>query len=130
MIIRTYVAVAVLVATPMWGADSQELTGMDRLRALHCGRGGQPPCPPPAPVPVINFNPTQPSMPDTTPVGTQISQLVITMSDGSAFTGSVGFGSPYSSDAGICAIQGTNLILGANLPPGSSTQHCTITATQ
>jgi hypothetical protein len=109
-----------LLASPLL---AQELTGMDRLNALHTKK-------PPAPSPIINFNPVAPSEPDTTPVGTLIAQIIVTMTDGSPFTGSLGFGSPYFSDAGICAIQGTNLILGAAPPRGSSTQYCTVTATQ
>jgi hypothetical protein len=111
--------------------SAQQLTGASRLAAIHCGHGNQPPCPPPAPVPVINFSPAAPSIPDNTVVGTQFSQIVVTMSDGSAPPPTtLGFGSPYSSDAGICAIQGTFLLVGAPLPAGSSTQDCTVTATQ
>ncbi len=111
-------------------ASAAGLTGLARINALHCGHGHEPPCQPPPPVPVINFTPIAPSMPDSTSVGTQFAQIIVTMSDGSAFSGTLGFGSPYSSDSGICAIQGTSLILGAALPAGFSTQNCTITATQ
>lgn len=106
---------------------------VSNLSPVHCGHGKEPPCqppPPPPPVPIVSFNPSAPSIPDSTPVGTQISQIVVRMSDGSAFTGSLDFASPYLSDGGICAIQGTNLLLGAALPAGSSTQNCTIIATQ
>jgi hypothetical protein len=52
------------------------------------------------------------------------------MSDGSQFAGSLGFGSPYSSDGGFCAIAGHDVILGTPPPVGASVQNCTITATQ
>ncbi len=126
---RALAAVLALLIAPI--ASAAELTGMARINAVHCGHGNFPPCPPPPPpVPVINFTPAAPSMSANTPVGTQFAQIIVTMSDGSTFTGTLGFSSPYSSDGGICAIQGTLLILGAALPAGSSTQNCTITATQ
>lgn len=114
-----------------------DLTGMARINATNCGHGSHPACPPPppppAPTPRITFNPAAPSVLDTTTVGTQITQIIVTMSNGSQFAGSLGFGPPYFNDAGICAIKGGSpptVILGASLPPGQSIQNCTITATQ
>ncbi len=80
--------------------------------------------------PVITFGTSAPSVFDNAAVGVPLSTIVVTMSDGSTFSGSLGFGTPYNNDGGICAIVGTNLTLGKPLPAGSSTQHCTIAATQ
>lgn len=143
--------VAVMVLCADYGlakADDdkdKELTGIERIKAIHgnkdnCGHGNKPPCEPPppppptpAPTPQITFNPASPVLSDTATVGLQITQIVVTMSNGSQFSGSLGFGTPYFSDGGICAIQGGSpptVVLGAKLPPGPSTQNCTITATQ
>lgn len=120
-----------LVSLVTHNASAQQLRGMERINAIHCGNPHNPCPPPPAPTPIINFNPAAPSIPDNTAVGTQFSQIIVTMSDGSAPPPTtLGFGSPYSSDAGICALQGTFLLVGAPLPAGSSTQNCTVTATQ
>jgi hypothetical protein len=101
---------------------------IDLLNAIHCGHGKFPPCPPPTPVPIITFSPSAPNLDVNAPIGTLIAFISVTMSDGSAFTGTLGFAAPYYNDGGICAIQGTSLILGAELPSGSSTQYCSITA--
>lgn len=97
-----------------------------------CGHGHFPPCPPPPPpVPIaINFNPAAPSIPDDTPVGSVIATIAVTMSDRSVFAGTLGFGSPYSNGGGVCAIQGTTVLLAAATPTGPATVNCTITATQ
>jgi hypothetical protein len=78
----------------------------------------------------ISFNPSNPTIPANTPVGTVLATIVVTVSDGSTFTGSLGFGSPYQSDGGFCAIVGQTVVLGAIPPVGASMQNCTITATQ
>jgi hypothetical protein len=110
-------------------AAAQPLTGMDLLRAKHCGNKHNP-CRPPAPTLSIAFDPAMPSIPNDTPVGSTIANVIVRVSDGSAFTGSLGFAMPDNSDGGICAISGWTIVLGAPLPPGASVQHCTITATQ
>jgi hypothetical protein len=67
---------------------------------------------------------------DNSPVGTFIADIVVSMSDGSQFNGTLGFGSPNFSDGGLCAIVGRTVVLGAAPPLGASMQNCTITATQ
>jgi hypothetical protein len=136
-LLLTLVVAGLLCCGHAKAENNKELQGMDRIKAIHCGHGNQPDCPPlpppPVPTPRITFNPSIPSMPDTSPVGAQITQIIVTMSDGSPFSGSLGYGSPYFNDGGICAIQGGSpptVILGAKFPPGQSTQYCTITATQ
>jgi hypothetical protein len=119
------VAGLLLLALP---AASQPLTGMNLLSAIHCGNKHNP-CPPPAPTLSIAFDPANPTIPDNTAVGAIIARIIVTVSDGSQFSGSLGF-APDGSDAGICAISGSTVILGAALPLGASVQMCTITATQ
>ncbi len=85
---------------------------------------------PVAPHLIISFSPASPSILDNVTVGTSISDVTVTWSDGSPFTGTLSFGAPDNNDGGICALVGTEINLGAALPPGSSTQNCTIVATQ
>ncbi len=87
-----------------------------------------PKCNKARPCPIINFNPPFPTVDASDPAGTVMAYIIVTMTDGSSFSGNLGFGPPYSSDAGFCVIQGTALLLGAS-PTDSSLQRCTITAT-
>ncbi len=76
----------------------------------------------------ITFNPSSASVKDDASLLTFLAAIIVTtIPSGINYT--LGFGSPYGSDNGICAIQGTQLLLGAQLPSGDSTQMCTITAT-
>jgi hypothetical protein len=124
--------IAVIAATLLLFVHSA--AAQQALSPLHpCGHGHQPPCPPPPPPPSptpvgISFDPAMPSIPDNTAIGTPIVTISVRMSDGSQFNGSLGFGSPYGSDGGICAIQGMQVLLGA--APLDGVQNCTITATQ
>jgi hypothetical protein len=107
-------------------------TGAGPLSPPKCGHGHFPPCPPPPPPPItltLSFVPPDPSIPDNTPVGSLIAQIIVTVSDGSQFSGSLGFGL-NGSDGGFCAISGSTVILGVAAPMGASMQNCTITATQ
>lgn len=120
--------IGLLVALPALAQPA-----LQPLSPTHCGHGHQPPCPPPPkpPPPVtlsITFNPAAPTIPDYTPVGSLIAQIVVTVSDGSRFTGSLGFAAPFSNGGGVCAISGSEIVLGANPPDG--VVNCTITATQ
>jgi hypothetical protein len=78
----------------------------------------------------MSFNPAAPSLTDDAPLGTLVTNVNVAWSDGSPFTGTLGFGPPNNNDNGICVIQDHTIVLGAALPPGDSTQTCTITATQ
>ncbi len=68
--------------------------------------------------PVITYGTPSPSIPDTTPTGTALSTVTLTMSDASPFTGSVGFGGTYSNGGGMCALTGSGTSYSLNLGPG------------
>src|SRR6266568_1898287 len=95
---------------------------------------------PPTPI-LITFSPTNPSIADNFVNGTQVASVLVTMSNGSAFNGSLGFSPPVTSG---CAQNGNNSgLFGTAIPPtyallttrtGSSaddgTKLATVTATQ
>jgi hypothetical protein len=89
---------------------------------------------PGTPVPVISFNPPHPSIPANAQGGTVVAQIQVTMSDGSAFTGTLDFGTPYEDDNATFTISGSNLIVnpsGLGLSAGvNTTQHVTVLAQQ
>lgn len=124
---------SLVLASLAAAAHTQELRGMDRLKAVHCGNPHNP-CPPPPPPspasPSISFSPAQPSIVDNASPGTVVSHIEVTMSDGSTFGGSLGFGPPYYNDSGLFAIFGKDVIVAQPLPAGNSTQNITVTATQ
>lgn len=115
------------------GAPMIQLAAAGLLIAFPCvaqpGKHHHRPPPPPLTL-SIAFDPAGPRIPSDTPIGTLLATITVTVSDGSPFSGALGFAAPYNSDAGICAIDGKTIILGAALPPGDSVQMCTITATQ
>jgi hypothetical protein len=64
------------------------------------------PLPPDA---VIIFAPVSPiTIPDTTPLGAHLAAYSVQKSDGSPFTGTVGFAMPYGDGGGLCALQPTD----------------------
>jgi hypothetical protein len=67
-------------------------------------------------VPVIAVTPSNPTIPDTTPLGAVVASFAVTMSDGSPFTGTVGFGAPYNDAGGVFAISGNNIIVNPSGP--------------
>jgi len=82
---------------------------------------------------VITVTPTTPELPDTTPVGTVVATYTVKMSDGSPFTGTVGFGAPYYDAGGIFALSGNRIIVnpgGPGLGPNMTTvtDHITLEA--
>jgi hypothetical protein len=83
---------------------------------------------------VLSFSPPNPSIPANAPLGSVVATINPTWSDGSPFTGTVSFGSPYSNDQGVFAISGTNLIVnpsGSGVSADANTvQNVTIVATQ
>jgi hypothetical protein len=89
---------------------------------------------PGAAVPVISLNPTNPSLSANAAGGTVVATIQVTMSDGSAFTGVLGFGTPYENDNNTFAISGNNLIVNPTGPGLSAdtntTQNVTIVAQQ
>ncbi len=82
------------------------------------------------PCPVITITPPMPSWPDSTPAGTVIAQIAVTLNPPGTFTGTVTFGSPYGNDGGLFAISGSDIVLATAPPVGNSTQWITIMATQ
>ena len=67
-------------------------------------------------------------MPDTTPLGAVVATYAVTMSEGSPFLGTMGFGPPNSNAGGIFAMTGSpssgNIIVNPNGPgigPNTST---------
>ncbi len=82
------------------------------------------------PCPVITITPPMPSWPDSTPVGTLIAHISVTLNPPGTFTGTVTFGSPYGNDSGTFAISGSDLVLALPFSPGNSIQNTTIMATQ
>jgi hypothetical protein len=83
-----------------------------------------------SPCPVITYNPAAPILPDDTPVGTVVTNIIVTMNPPGTFTGTLRWGSPYGNDGGLFAISGHDIVLVAPLPIGSSVQHGTVVATQ
>jgi hypothetical protein len=82
-----------------------------------------PPPPPPEPPPpaaVITITPNTPQVPDTTSVGAVVATYMVTMSDGSPFVGTIGFGAPNFDAGGIFALTGSptsgNVIVNPNGP--------------
>lgn len=85
----------------------------------------------PPPVPLsISFNPASPSIADNATAGTIVAAISVAMSDGSQFTGILGFTAPNNNDGGLFAISGSNLVTAAVLPAGNSTQVVTVSASQ
>ena len=87
----------------------------------------------------IIVTPNTPQIPDTTSVGAVVATYTVTMSDGSPFVGTIGFGPPNFDAGGIFALTGSptggNVIVNPNGPgvgPNLSTvtDHITLIATQ
>lgn len=83
---------------------------------------------------ILSFNPPNPSISATAPAGTVVTTITAAWSDGSPFTGTLGFASPYSNDQATFAIAGNDLIInlgGSGVSAdGGTIQNVTITATQ
>src|SRR5262249_9005504 len=88
-----------------------------------------------APVPAITVTPSNPTILDTTPLGAVVATFAVSMSDGSPFTGTVGFGAPNYDGGGVFAIAGNNIIVnpsGPGVGPNTTTltDQITLQATQ
>lgn len=83
---------------------------------------------------VLNFNPPNPSIPASTPLGSMVAAIIPSWSDGSPFTGTLSFGPPYSNDQATFAISGNNLIVNPSGPgisaDANTVQNVTIVASQ
>src|SRR6516165_4196406 len=98
-----------------------------------------PPPPPPPPNLTLSFVPQMPSIPADTPLGTTVATVTAAWSDGSPFTGTLGFAAPYLDDGGTFALSCTacataNLVvhpLGLGVSgDGGSVQKVTVEAVQ
>jgi hypothetical protein len=82
----------------------------------------------------LSFDPPNPKISATAPLGSVVATITPTWSDGSPFTGALSFAQPYSNDKGIFATSGNNLIVNPSGPGLSSdantTQNVTIRASQ
>jgi hypothetical protein len=85
-------AVLLLLAAPAWAQSS------------HGHHRTPTPSPSPSPTLTLTFNPQMPSVQDTVPLGTVIASVTAAWSDGSPFTGTLMFGSPYADDGGTFAL--------------------------
>src|SRR5262249_44882080 len=87
-----------------------------------------------APVLSLSFQPPNPSIPSTTPLGATVATIIASWSNGQPFTGTLGFGSPYSNAGGVFAISGNSLIINPSGPgvggAGGKVEQVTIVATQ
>lgn len=83
---------------------------------------------------IASFDPPSPSIAPNSPRGTVVATITATWSDGTPFTGTLGFGPPYWNDGGIFAISGNKLIInptGHGISAlGGTTRNVTIIATQ
>jgi hypothetical protein len=84
--------------------------------------------PPPSPtITAITFAPPTPTLPDNSPAGAQVAQATVTMSDGSAFSGTYSL----ADSTGLFAITTAGAIVTARslTPPDDGTHAATVTAT-
>lgn len=79
----------------------------------------------------LSFDPPSPSIAPGAPGGTVVATIIAAWSDGTLFTGTLGFGPPFYNDAGTFAISGNNLIInpaGAGISArGGTMRNVTIT---
>jgi hypothetical protein len=82
----------------------------------------------------LSFDPPNPSISSSAPLGTAVGTITASWSDGSPFTGTLSFGAPYSNDNGTFAILDNSLIIDPAGPGvsalGDTAQNVTIVATQ
>jgi hypothetical protein len=82
-----------------------------------------------APVPNLVFAPPNPSRPAGSPIGSFVTLVIVTMSDGSVFNGFINFDAPYGDGHGCFAIRDRTIVLACQLSSSSAVKHITITAT-
>jgi hypothetical protein len=82
----------------------------------------------------LSLSPSSPSVASNAALGSAVATITATWSDGSPFTGTLTFGSPYSNDNATFAISGNNLIINPAGPgvsaDANTVQNVTIVATQ
>jgi hypothetical protein len=77
----------------------------------------------------LSFSPSNPTVSSTAPLGSVVTTITASWSNGSPFTGTLSFGTPYGSDNGVFAISGNNLILNPAGPGLSNTGNTTVSVT-
>ena len=89
---------------------------------------------PSMPALTLGFTPPNPSVASNAPAGTVVATITATWSNGTPFTGTLSFATPYSNDNATFAISGNNLIINPGGPGLSSDantiQNVTIVARQ
>jgi hypothetical protein len=78
---------------------------------------------------ILSFDPANPSISASTPLGSTVSAIKASWSDGSPFAGSLNFGPPYSNAQGVFAISGNNLIVNPAGPGMSGSANTTLNVT-
>ncbi len=96
------------------------------LAILICGRVAYAQTPPYL---TLSFNPPNPSIAASAPLGSVVATITATWSDGGPFTGTLSFGPPYSNDNGVFAISGNNLIVNPAGPGISADANTTLNVT-
>jgi hypothetical protein len=88
----------------------------------------------PPPTLSVSFSPPNPSIPSNAAAGAVVAQMIATWSNGSPFTGTLDFTTPYGSDSNTFAISGSNLIVNPSGPglsaAGNTIQNVTVIANQ
>jgi hypothetical protein len=132
-------AALLLLASPAW-AQSFTLPQFPQFpRLLSPSPAASPSTAPPPPTLTLTFNPQMPSVQDTVPLSTVIATVTAAWSNGSPFTGTLMFGSPYADDGGTFALScqscaTANIVVSPNglglMGDGGTVQQITVVATQ
>ena len=119
------------------GPWSWTCMGQQSGSSASCSAPYEAPTPPPPPTLTLTINSPSTTRPNTTPVGTTIAIVTAAWSDGSTFTGTLGFVQPYLDDGGTFALSCTQCptasLLLSPLGPGfggdaGTTQYATVGA--
>jgi len=79
----------------------------------------------------LSDSPSTPSVSADAAVGTVVTTLMASWSNGMPFTGNLSFVSPYNTDGGLFALSGSNIVVNGSLAAlGSTTQAITVQAQQ
>jgi hypothetical protein len=84
------------------------------------------------PSPTLSLGTPSPSIYTSKPIGSPLSTINVTMTDGSTFVGSLGFSAPYNNGSGFCSISGTvpNAVVTLGQVATVGAHNCTLMATQ
>ena len=133
-------AVLLLLAAPAWAQSAPVSAKSSRTQATQpLTLSPSPPPPPPSATLTLTFNPQMPSVQDTVLLGTVIATVTAAWSDGSPFTGTLAFGSPYADDGGTFGLScqncpTANIVVSPTglglMGDGGTVQQITVVATQ